>query len=714
MTPNLRSGPNRRQMLRAFLPLLLVLLAFIARPGEAPAADSDLDARIKTLSRQVKRPGTPDSVRYELAMRLAERGTIEDRYQALRTFRGIRPTYDRDPDYHRDIARIFIGAKQPSRAVASLEEVVARRTGDVEAMVLIARLLLDDLLYHYDLRNTDRMVSWLDRALAINPNHREALFLSSLTMQLAASRPEAPAEMSERGKELAARLLDAHPDDVAARMLLGVHELDLGRPEAARAAFLSAFDSATPEVRNAFLSLDQTANPRALESAGRMDEATKAEYSALYWITQDPTPVTLLNENQLEVWKRMALAEFLFGQPDRRLRGWDVPAGEAFVRFGPPSAHGFDPGDIRGQGGKKDVSSIEFVPPSWNWVYVFRDMTFALKFEDTSLNGNFYMDPATKWNMEQLRKRAPVIYDDATPGRIRYLYMSSDGVAGPTRLAKQRVHLAVPLWRQRTELEGMERVTVDIRVENRNRSVVRHSRRIVTGEDLASPASGLDMLLITSEFTLGPGRYRATAFVSDPERKVHGVHSIPFEVRDYHGEPEPVLSDLALSFRLSRGTTRAFRRTLGEAHLPNPMGMVGDERNLNIFYEMYGMKTSDGAAVQEARYTIVPTQVVRDYEARVERKELAIDFPTFVDAAVDAGIFDLGPDNYLDTRFPEAPVEVKGGTAAKATRLSLGRLVPGEYALIVTVRDAGSDRTASARTHFRILADEVFRGLFGK
>lgn len=695
------------------LPLFVALLV-LAPPGEAPAADNYLDARIKTLSSQVKRPGTPDSVRYELAMTLVETGVIENRYQALKYLKEIRATYGQEARYHRDIARIFIDGKQPSRAVAALEEAVALEPEDVNTRVLIARLLLDDLLYHYDLRNTDRMTFWLDSALAIDPNHREALFLSSLALQLAASRPEAPAGLSERGRALALRILEARPDDVAARMLLAIHEMDLGRPESARTTFRAALDAAPAEVREAFFGMESTANDRALARAARMDAETRAEFSAVYWVTQDPSPMTLLNENQLEVWKRMALAEFLLGQPDRGLRGWQVPAGEAYVRFGPPRAHDFDPGAISGQEGKLDISAIKFIPPSWNWLYVFRDVSFRLKFEDKSLNGNFIMDGPTTAKLEQLRKRAPVIYDDATPGRIRYLYMASDGVAGPTRLAKQKVHLAVPLWRTASELEGIEKVSIEMRVENRSRSVVRHARQLVTYDDIVAPAEGLNMLLVSNEFALGPGLYKATAFVSDPERKVHGVHSIPFEVRDFRNEPGLVVSDLALSFRLSRGTARPFQKTLGEAHLPNPMGLVGDERNLNVFYEMYGLKATGGPAVQEARYTILPRALLLDYDARTETGEVRVDLMAYVAAALDAGAYDLGEDNFLDVRFPPAPLEVSGGRAQKATRLALGSLAPGEYAFVATVRDVNSGLEGSARTFFRILADEQFRGLFGE
>jgi GWxTD domain-containing protein len=693
---------------------LAVLVGLSAFTYRSVAADSPLESRIKTLSSQVKRPGTPDSLRYELAMALAETGTIEGRYQALVYLRQIRRTYDGSAGYHRDIARIFIDSQQPSRAVSALEEVVRLEPGDVDARVLIARLLLDELLYHYDLRNTGRMMTWLDSARALDPTHRDALFLSSLAMELAASRPEAPADLSERGKGFALDILRAKPDDVAARLLLAIHELDLGRPAAAREAFQAALESGPPEVREAFHALDWTANDRALDRARQMDVETKAEFSAVYWILQDPSPITLVNENQLEIWKRLAMSEFLLGRPDEGLRGWQVPAGEAYIRYGPPTAHDFDPGEIQGQSGARDTGGINLIPPAWTWTYRFRDVTFTLRFEDKSLNGNFIMDSATMAQMDILRKRAPVVYGDATPGRIRYLYLASDGVAGPTRLAKQQVHLAVPLWRKSTELADMEKVSVEIRVENVNRSVVRHARRLVTYDDIVAPAEGLNMLLVSNEFTLGPGRYKATAFVNDPERKVHGVYSIPFEVRDYKNEPGLVISDLALSFRLSRGTARPFQRTLGEAHLPNPMGLVGDERNLQVFYEMYGLKASGGAAVQEARYTIVPRALLLDYEARLETGEVRVDLMTYTAAALDAGAYDLGTDNFLDARFPPAPVEVSGGRAQKATRLALGTLAPGEYAFVATVRDVNSGLEGSARTFFRILADDQFRGLFGE
>ncbi len=699
---------------------ILMLAVLLLTPAAARAADGfrtlpesgpELNLLVKDLSRLVRKPGAPDSLKYRLALARARVGTIEDRYQALRMLHDIRRTYGLDARYHRDIADIYISAQQPSRAVLSLEDAVELDPDDVEARVLIARLILKSLLYHYELRTTNEMLRWLDSALAIDPGHRDALFLSSLALELATALPDASLENSVRGRELAATILAKNPGDTAARLLMALHEMNLGRLEDAKKNFDLALETGPEDVRAAFYSMERTAPDKALDRAKAMDPPMKEAFNAAYWAYQDPTPITLLNENQLEIWKRLTLAEFLFGRPEKGERGWDLPAGEAFVRFGPPKAHDFDPGTIVGQQGKMDRSPIRLIPPAWSWDYSFRNAHFRLKFEDKSLNGNFRMDGPTMAKMDVLRRRAPVVYDDATPGYIRYLYVSTAGRAGTARKVAQSVHLAVPLWREAGDLSWLEKVRLDVDVQSATRTLTRRSQRRARVSDVFTLVDDLRVLLVTTDFNLDPGRYKVTVYLDDEDRKVHGIHSMPFEVRDYAEEPGLSISDLELTFSRPEGEGGPAVTKLGETHIPNPMGLVGDERNLEVFYEMYGMKVMDGDANQQARYTILPREFYLGYQALVEQGEADPDIVAFVVSGAGTAGFELGPENSLDVVFPPAVIRVREGRGSKATRLGLGALVPGEYVFIATVRNPDTGETAAARTFFRILTDEEIRTL---
>ena len=100
------------------------------------------------------------------------------------------------------VARILIDAQQPSRAILSLENAVEIEPGDVESRVTIGRLLLRDLLYHYELKKTKRMVTWLDSALERAPGNRDALFLKSLALEMASGLPDASPDLAVRGRAL--------------------------------------------------------------------------------------------------------------------------------------------------------------------------------------------------------------------------------------------------------------------------------------------------------------------------------------------------------------------------------------------------------------------------------------------------------------------------------------------------------------------------------
>lgn len=710
------------------LAALLGALLLAGSPARA-AAPSEIRGRIEELKKATRPHDAPDSLRYQLALAHLEAGTIEDRIRAHDLFEQVKRSHEGQPRYHWARARLYKACQQPSMALACLRQVVKLDSTDVEAWVEMARLHMRELLYHFDLELTDRMLEALDEALALQPEHREALFLTSLTLLLADQRPERTSpEGTRRGMACLDRILARDPTDIRARLLLAVHCLDSGRTDDAEHHFSLALESAGEEFREGFSTCRWTASDRVLGQAAAYAGNQRAIYDRSYWQAFDPTPLTLLNENQLATWKRLVMAELLFGNPADGIRGWETEPGEAFVRYGVPTRHDFDPGEIMGQaqtdvtpdkarpGAGRIASSVphlELKPPAWSWDYQFHGLEFSLLFEDKNLNGTFRLDSPSAIRMEGLRKSSPTVFQEAPPGDIRHVYLATAGQAGAGVKVRQTVNLGLPLWHGGGDRAWLDKVSVVIDVKDSTRARVKRSRRVgSTGGVVTMFGNQVPVLLFSDVYDLNPGRYTVTALIDDDGGKRHGSLTVPIEVRNYPIMKTLGISDLELVLATEgTGALPAFAR-YGAGYVSNPLCVPGNGKALDIFYEIYGLATRDTLSEHTTRYTVLPRRYVLGYERLVKDGKVAAD--DLVEFAADemaSGGDNLSAANYLDVGFPAAVLPAAKGRTAKGTRVGVPNLEPGEYALILTVTDAISGSTASARSFFRILNDQQLREL---
>lgn len=688
-------------------------------PALSPAARRALADTIDTLRRRIRQPGAPDSLRLALARACQRTGTIEDRTQALALYDTIRRTYQDDPGYHRERAALFERCGQPSRARESLEELLKLTPHDVAARIEIARLRLRELTWHFDLDLAEPMLEVLRVAREDAPADRDALYLGALALELSMERPGrwSPAQ-ARQGEAWLRSILDRHPDDTPARLLLAVHLLDQGRQDEAWQSFAAAVDSGPADQRAAFYSARWTlgaADPPPPERAGA---AELARYDRLAWRRVDPTPLTDRNENQLILWKRLALADPLFGLPDRGVRGWDTPPGEAFVRYGEPVAHDFNPGEVwagpnstitlpkAGASGPPPDKPIRLIPTAWNWRYHFRGIDFDLRFEDRSLNGVYRADNTTGQTLALLRREAPVVFQEAAPGSIQQIYIASAGLRGAEGRVRQQIDVGVPFWRKGLDLRRPGKIRLEIVVRDSTRALVRQATHFAGPDDVVSPEPGLDVLLYSTSFDLKPGAYTVVAIVSDPERQIHGAASTLVTVRDYATPAGLTVSDLALAWRADSAAAGPATTRLGRAGVPNPMALAAADSTVDVYYETYGLAAPAGLARQQVRYTVLPRAYLLAFDRFVREKKAAPeDLLVMAEASRAKGQAGLTATNSLEVVFPVATVRVIDDRAPRATRVSLAGLEPGEYAFIVTVLDDATRATASAISLLRVMDD---------
>lgn len=705
-----------------------------SRPVFSPEprpSDASLRREVLRLVRQSRRPGTSDSTRYELARALAGTETIEGRRRALELLGRVRHTYWNDKGFHWQRARIYETSRQTSQVRGALREILRIDPREVEAWVELARLRLDEVLHEFDPARAARMFEPLDQALAIDPDHRDALFLRSLGLELLASNPDqAIPYLSRDGVRYARRILDRHPADAAARLLLAVHLLDLDERDAAAAQFDSALAAAPPPLRQAFMDSCWTSTPADTEDVPIPPPDIRDSANHRYWVSQDPTPLSLINEGQLEIWKRMALADILFGRPDRDVRGWETGPGEALVRYGKPNVRTYEPASAFPSTSLDQVppfgATIEddqsgwgyinrvFKPPTWRWLYRFQGLEFSLGFQDDCLNDRYAFDDGSRWKLATLRERTPVVFDQAPPGEIRHVFLASAGTARDGgRWVHQTFDVGVPFWRPDPRRLWLDKVRLDLVVRDSTRAIVRQVRHEAEPGDVAALRLDrrLDWLHWRDSFDLPPGRYTVTAFVEDGDSHVQGSFSRPVDVRDYAAEPALTVSDLELAFAADDSTKGRTAERAGQRYLPDPLGFAGQDRRLEIYYDLYGLGELFGRSRHQVRFTIMPRASVLEFEVMVQDGRVRPDDLVSFAARQAATGTALDERNYFDVFFPPVTMRVETSRANKATRLTLPDLVPGEYALVLSVTDQLTRDTAHGTTYFRVLSPEQRAGL---
>jgi len=142
------------------------------------------------------------------------------------------------------------------------------------------------------------------------------------------------------------------------------------------------------------------------------------------------------------------------------------------------------------------------------------------------------------------------------------------------------------------------------------------------------------------------------------------------------------------------------------------MALVGDDRNLNVYFEIYNLiPDARHTAHFRTRYTVVPRSYALAYAEAVRTGLLMLDDPIRLGRmGTSLGGVTLSRRNYTDVTFPDESARLTGAARfPKGAEIDVTELEFGDYAVIVTVTDLKTERSATSHTHFRIVSDEELR-----
>jgi GWxTD domain-containing protein len=318
----------------------------------------------------------------------------------IRSMQAIDRAIELDPDnalYHVERGLTLYARQFTGSAIKSFDRAIVLDPGCFEAWYLKGRIEKD--LYLRDMcseRHHDDAIRFLGRALNIRGGHEETLFDLGL-LQYLKKRLDICSSCAATGAEL-------YPYSYRFRLLSSCVALERMDFEAASEGFDSALVLMDAGTREIYEDVSMLLGACEIDHYIHLHGRNRDEFTRKFWVRNDPTPATALNERRLEHYRRTFLASELLACERRGLCGLETARGMAVVRYGLPDAILLDMG-----------SGLD--GPFVLWTYMRDERTFLLYFQDEFLNGDFHIpiDP-------RFRARADMTEStfQTTPQMYRY------------------------------------------------------------------------------------------------------------------------------------------------------------------------------------------------------------------------------------------------------------------------------------------------------
>ncbi len=183
--------------------------------------------------------------------------------------------------------------------------------------------------------------------------------------------------MYQTGLKYGSRAVQYNPKSAAAHVVCGMLYTRRKEFEKAHKAFSTAFLLMTEEERHPYDDISPLLDPDERDLYLSSSDVKRQDWSRRFWMENDPTPATEINERALEHYARVAIADRALSDERRNARGSATDRGAALIRFGLPDRTLYDLG-----GGTSGGWIV--------WQYAHSKSSFNLYFNDEFLNGDYH------------------------------------------------------------------------------------------------------------------------------------------------------------------------------------------------------------------------------------------------------------------------------------------------------------------------------------
>ncbi len=500
----------------------------------------------------------------------------------------------------------------------------------------------------------DRAIGYLTRLLRIDPDHRPGRLLLGLVYY--------EARMADRLVDLFEDYLKRHPEDRDAYFFIGLGYQAKEDLHAAYSAYTEGLDRMSGVEQQFMKSIFMLTDEKALE---RDETLPDEETLRRFWTGRDPLFLTPVNERLMEHCRRVAYANLRFGEPLKGIEGWTTDMGQAYIRYGQPTARTLSLGEVY-------------------LLEVWRYPGFTLRFGNTLPPDrwrilNAWLEGIPMGSFGALIERIPEYYGNPYWWEHYDAHHQTAQFRGTDGKTRVEVYYALPGEEVRHQKAGSGIQEVDVKrglflfdaVWDTVRQEISRVRRMPW---VVYNAARQGYLFGAEQLALEPGAYHLVVEAEDRAGKTVGSFRDALRVRRF-GTDTLEVSELLLARRIVEREDRPFGRERFMV-LPNPLKRCSRDGNISFYFEVYNLERDDFGATH---YRVT-------YQTRVLPEERAVG--------------EVAPE------WTTAVSHTLRGTRAwEPVRVTLDMegSAPGPRAFRVVVEDLQGQRQAVASTRFRVM-----------
>ncbi|HSG26851.1 MAG TPA: GWxTD domain-containing protein [Candidatus Krumholzibacterium sp.] len=368
----------RKTLLSILVPFLSVLACSIYSTkvlredflDPAALSDSlDIEEEIERLKAEIYSDTDDPSLHRELAVYYRMLGTPHSRALSIDEIDRAIALDPENPLNHIEKGLTLYAMRFNGEAAASMKRAVRADPGSFQAWYQLARIEKDRYLVNMCFpEHRDEAIRYYKKAYNIDDSHEDTLFNLGFLHLLRG--------MPRTSMKYASRVAALHPENPRHHLLIGSVYFRMGEFEKASAEYALAISLMGPDESLYYLETLPLLDTRQREDYGSWPEAQRREWNRRFWIRNDPTPATEMNERLLTHYERVFYARELLAHRRMGIDGAETARGFALISYGLPDKFLYNLG-----GGLSGSMVI--------WEYDRGDPAFRLYFMDEFLNGNY-------------------------------------------------------------------------------------------------------------------------------------------------------------------------------------------------------------------------------------------------------------------------------------------------------------------------------------
>jgi GWxTD domain-containing protein len=471
-------------------------------------------------------------------------------------------------------------------------------------------------------------------------------------------------QMYQTGLKYGTRAVQYHPKSAASHLVCGMLYTRRKEFEKAEKSFSSAFLLMTDEERHPYDDISPLLQFDERELYLGSSDVKRQDWNRRFWVENDPTPSTELNERVLEHYARVAIADRAFSDERRDARGSATDRGAATIRFGLPDRKLYDLGS--GTSGGWIV-----------WQYPMSKSYFNLYFNDEFLNGDYHFPISDYYGTASLRMLNTIPQRYAFPVEYRPFPVSFEiaELRGGDERTRLEMSVAMPDSIRRTP-----GVSWDIFVTFFDPQWNRFSRDRISFKPDSLPVlekSSGRFRVCNFSIEMLPRPLESTCIIEIVSDKDHrkGSRRAPIEIREMYGRSLKLSS---VKFAIPDGAGSC-------SSVLDPIPLYRRKGTLCLAYEVYNLQVDEnGQSRYRMRYAIRKPGPDEEQSGEGVRKTLAYMWSS------------MKGEKGKEKPYIESSIEqsARASTAADNLQIEIGALEKGMYVLVLGVEDLAAGTTA--------------------